>query len=125
MSSVAIAIFLVTYALVSARRIGHLGLDRPAAALLGAVACVAFGVLSPAAAVDAVDGHTLLLLFGVMGMGAFLVLDDFFAVLETRLSPSPGRRAGCSASSSGARGSSARSSPTTRSACSARRWSCG
>ena len=87
MSSVAIAIFLVTYALVSARRIGHLGLDRPAAALLGAVACVAFGVLSPAAAVDAVDGHTLLLLFGVMGMGAFLVLDDFFAVLETRLSP--------------------------------------
>jgi Na+/H+ antiporter NhaD/arsenite permease-like protein len=53
--------------------------------LLGAVACVALGVLSPSAALSAVDGATLLLLFGVMGMGAFLGLDGFFDVLEHRL----------------------------------------
>ncbi len=87
MNLVAVAIFAVTYVLISARRIAHLGLDRPAAALLGAVACVALGVLTPDAALAAVDGDTLLLLFGVMGMGAFLVVDGFFDALEARLEP--------------------------------------
>jgi Na+/H+ antiporter NhaD/arsenite permease-like protein len=62
-----------------------LGLDRPAAVLLGAVACVALGVLSPEQAVSAIDGSTILLLFGVMGMGAFLALDGFFDQVEGRL----------------------------------------
>lgn len=87
MDWLAFGIFSVTYLLISARRLGHLGLDRPSAALLGAVACVACGVLSPRQALSAVDSDTLLLLFGVMGMGAFLVLDDFFGALEARLSP--------------------------------------
>jgi Na+/H+ antiporter NhaD/arsenite permease-like protein len=34
-------------------------------------------VLTPAQALAAVDGHTLALLFGMMGMGAFLALDGF------------------------------------------------
>lgn len=71
--------------LIAARRLTWLGMDRPAAALLGAVACVALGVLSPQAALHAVDGDTLLLLFGVMGMGAFLALDGFFEHVEARL----------------------------------------
>lgn len=87
MNVTAIVIFAITYVLVSARRVGRLGLDRPAAALLGAVACVAFGVLTPEAAIAAVDSTTLLLLFGVMGMGAFLVVDGFFDVVEARLAP--------------------------------------
>lgn len=87
MNVVAIAIFAVTYVLVSARRVGSLGLDRPAAALLGAVACVGLGVLGPADALAAVDGDTLLLLLGMMGMGAFLVVDGFFDALEGRLAP--------------------------------------
>lgn len=87
MNAVGILIFALTYALVSARRIAHLGLDRPAAALLGAVACVAFGVLGPDEALASIDGDTLLLLFGVMGMGAFLVVDGFFDVVEARLLP--------------------------------------
>lgn len=85
MNGVGVAIFALTYVLVSARRVARLGLDRPAAALLGAVACVALGVLTPEAALAAVDGGTLLLLFGVMGMGAFLVVDGFFDVLQARL----------------------------------------
>src|SRR6188768_2291058 len=90
MPNAGIVIFAVTYALISARRLQWLGLDRPAGALLGAVACVAFGVLSPEAALGAVDGATLLLLFGVMGRGAFLAIDGFFEVVEP---PRPAPRA--------------------------------
>jgi Na+/H+ antiporter NhaD/arsenite permease-like protein len=75
---IGIAIFAVTYVLVSARRLGWLRLDRPAGALVGAVACVVAGVLGPDDALRAIDGRTLILLFGMMGMGAFLGVDGFF-----------------------------------------------
>jgi Na+/H+ antiporter NhaD/arsenite permease-like protein len=68
-------VFALTYLWISGGRRVWPGLDRPAAALLGAVSAVALGALSPTAALDAVDGPTLVLLFGVMGMGAFLSLD--------------------------------------------------
>lgn len=77
-----LVIFVLTYLLISARRLGWLGLDRPAVALSGAVACVVFGVLTPERAAASVDGNTLLLLVGVMGMGAFLAVDGFFTDLE-------------------------------------------
>ncbi len=79
-----LAVFAVTYVLISWRRFQKT-LDRPAAALLGAVACVALGVLSPEQALASVDPNTLLLLFGVMGMGAFLAIDGFFENIEGRL----------------------------------------
>lgn len=82
-------VFAVTYILISARRFQKT-LDRPGAALLGAVACVGLGVLSPEQALTAVDPNTILLLFGVMGMGAFLALDGFFEHLETRLTRAAG-----------------------------------
>jgi Na+/H+ antiporter NhaD/arsenite permease-like protein len=73
-----VLIFACTYVIISARRLTWLRIDRPGGALLGAVACVATGVLSPKAALAAVDGRTLGLLFGMMGMGAFLAVDGFF-----------------------------------------------
>lgn len=85
MNTTGVIIFLLTYVLISMRRLSWLRFDRPAGALLGAVACVVAGVLGPAEALAAVDGSTLLLLFGVMGMGSFLVLDGFFAGLESAL----------------------------------------
>jgi Na+/H+ antiporter NhaD/arsenite permease-like protein len=85
MAMTGIAIFAVTYALISARRLNWLGFDRPAGALLGAVACVVLGVLTPSEALAAIDGATLLLLFGVMGMGAFLAIDGFFEQAEQHL----------------------------------------
>ncbi|MCC7382706.1 MAG: arsenic transporter [Deltaproteobacteria bacterium] len=85
MSLPGLLIFALTYVLISARRLRWLGFDRPAGALLGAVACVVAGVLTPMAAIEAVDGATLLLLLGVMGMGAFLAVDGFFDQLEPRL----------------------------------------
>src|SRR5687768_7782170 len=47
-------------------------LDRPAGALLGADLYVASGILTPGQAQAAINGETLLLLFGLMGVGAFL-----------------------------------------------------
>jgi len=85
MNPTGVVIFVLTYALISSRRLGWLGFDRPAGALLGATACVVAGVLRPREALGAVDGATLLLLFGMMGMGAFLSLDGFFDELEQRL----------------------------------------
>jgi Na+/H+ antiporter NhaD/arsenite permease-like protein len=92
-----VVIFAITYALISARRLGWLGFDRPAGALLGAVACVVVGVLSPADAIAAVDEDTLLLLFGMMGLGAFLAVDGFFeavGVVAARAAKTPARLLG-------------------------------
>ncbi len=85
MSVVGVVVFAITYVLIAARRLQLVGLDRPAAALMGAIACVALGVLTPEAAIASIDGATLLLLFGVMGMGAFLAVDGFFEELEPHL----------------------------------------
>ena len=85
MNLTGVFIFVATYLLISMRRLNWLPLDRPAGALLGAVAVVVAGVLTPAQALAAVDGGTLLLLLGVMGMGAFLALDGFFDQAELAL----------------------------------------
>lgn len=70
-------VFAATYLLI-AMRIRAFPVDRPAGALIGAVAAVAVGALTPAQAAAAIDHSTLLLLFAVMGMGAFLSIDGFF-----------------------------------------------
>ena len=71
-------VFACTYVLISMRRLNRLPLDRPAGVLLGAVALVLLGVLTPAEALGAVNGETIVLLFGVMGLGAYLALDGAF-----------------------------------------------
>ncbi len=81
-----IFVFGLTYLLISARRLSWLGFDRPAGALFGAVLAVGLGVLSPQEALNAVDGPTIVLLFGVMGMGAFLALDGGLEQLEATIS---------------------------------------
>src|SRR5262245_3751576 len=60
----AVAIFSVTYLLISGRRLKILPLNRPAAALLGAVLMVGVGVMTPEQAYRAVDYDTLVLLLG-------------------------------------------------------------
>ncbi len=66
-------VFVLSYALIAGTRLPGVRLDRPAGALVGAVAMVALGVLTPAEAVHGVNADTLLLLFGMMVVGAFLV----------------------------------------------------
>lgn len=74
----AIAIFSLTYLLISGRRLKILPLNRPAAALLGTVLMVVAGVLTPQQAYRAVDYDTLVLLLGMMLISAYLFLAGFF-----------------------------------------------
>jgi len=74
----ALAIFALTYLAVAAGRVPFLSVDRPAAALLGAVLMVAAGVLAPAEAGAAVNGDTLGLLLGMMILSAYLGAAGFF-----------------------------------------------
>ncbi|MEA2751901.1 MAG: hypothetical protein QOI41_6044 [Myxococcales bacterium] len=71
-------VFAVTYLLVATRQLRFARLDRPAGAIVGAVLAVAVGAITPDEAAKAVDHTTIVLLFAVMGMGAFLSLDGFF-----------------------------------------------
>jgi len=74
----AVIIFCITYLLISGRQLKVLPLNRPAAALLGTVLMVAFGVLTPEQAYRAVDYDTLVLLLGMMIISAYLCLAGFF-----------------------------------------------
>lgn len=75
---VAIAIFGVTYLLISGRQLRVLPLNRPAAALLGTVLMVACGILTPEQAYRAVDYDTLVLLLGMMVISGYLQIAGFF-----------------------------------------------
>src|SRR5881628_1356494 len=75
---VAVAIFVVTYLLISGRSLKILPLNRPAAALLGTVLMVAGGVVTPEQAYRSVDYDTLVLLLGMMLISAYLFLAGFF-----------------------------------------------
>jgi Na+/H+ antiporter NhaD/arsenite permease-like protein len=81
----AILIFCVTYLLISGRRLKVLPLNRPAAALLGAVLMVGCGILSPERAYRAVDSDTLVLLLGMMLISAYLFLAGFFEWAADRI----------------------------------------
>src|SRR5438876_2109351 len=76
--SAAIAIFALTYFLVSGRQLKFLPLNRPAAALLGAALMVGLGVMTPERAYRAVNYDTLVLLLGMMIISAYLYLAGFF-----------------------------------------------
>ncbi len=75
---VALAIFALTYLLLSGRQLHILPLNRPAAALLGTVLMVGCGILTPEQAYRAVDYDTLVLLLGMSLISAYLYLAGFF-----------------------------------------------
>ncbi|MGA2138476.1 MAG: anion transporter [Verrucomicrobiia bacterium] len=75
---IGVATFALTYALISGRQLKVLPLNRPAAALLGAVLMVTLGVMTPDQAYHAVDYNTLVLLLGMMLISAYLYLAGFF-----------------------------------------------
>lgn len=75
---VATIIFAITYVLISGRQLKILPLNRPAAALLGAVLMVATGVMTPERAYRAVNYDTIVLLLAMMLIAAYLYLAHFF-----------------------------------------------
>jgi Na+/H+ antiporter NhaD/arsenite permease-like protein len=81
----AAVIFALTYVVIALQGIPRLHLGRPAGALLGASAMVAFGVIDFEAAKRAIDLDTLLFLLGMMIVLAYLELSGFFEVVERRV----------------------------------------
>jgi Na+/H+ antiporter NhaD/arsenite permease-like protein len=80
-TAIAVGVFALTYALIATRRLALLPIGRPAGALLGAVLMVALGVLSPERALEAVDARTILLLFAMMLLSAYLERSGLFGRL--------------------------------------------
>lgn len=74
----ALAVFCITYLVIASRQLHWIGLDRPAGAVVGAVAMVIIGGLPMDAAIQAIDLQVVILLFGVLLISAYLVEARFF-----------------------------------------------
>ena len=72
------AIFLASYLVFALGKFPGLKIDRPGAAIIGAVAMVAAGIVRPSEAVALVDHGTLVLLFSMMLIVGGLQLAGFF-----------------------------------------------
>ena len=75
-------IFILTYSIISAQKMKWHRLDRPSAALLGAVLMVITGVLTLDEAYRAIDFNTILLLLGMMLVIAYLKIANCFKYLS-------------------------------------------
>ena len=78
-------IFGLTYLALALGKVPGLRIDRSGIALVGAAAMLGFGVLGLHDAAKAVDYETLILLFGMMVVVAFLRLSGFFALATDRI----------------------------------------
>lgn len=74
----ALVVFSLTYLVIASRQLHWIGLDRPAGAIVGAVAMVVVGGLPMDLALEAVDLHIIVLLFGVLVIAAYLQEARFF-----------------------------------------------
>ena len=81
----ATAIFLVTYVLISLRRVGRFTIDRPAVAMLGGALMLLFGVLTPSDAILAINVDVILLLIGMMVLVSGLDACGFFDLVSSRI----------------------------------------
>lgn len=71
-------IFAATYLLIAVQRLPFVHLNRPAAGLLGAVAMVAAGVITPAQAYAAIDLDVIVFLLGLMLIIGYLEVGGGF-----------------------------------------------
>ena len=71
-------IFLASYLVFAIGRLPGTKIDRPAMAVIGAVAMFVFGVLGPQQALDSINFGTIVLLFSMMLIAATLHLAGFF-----------------------------------------------
>jgi Na+/H+ antiporter NhaD/arsenite permease-like protein len=74
----AYAIFLCSYLVFALGKFPGMKIDRPGAAIIGAVLMVAFRAVPPADALHFIDFGTIVLLFSMMLLVAYLHLDGFF-----------------------------------------------
>jgi len=74
----AYTIFLCSYVVFALGKFPGMKIDRPGAAIIGAVLMVAFRAVRPADALHFIDFGTIVLLFSMMLLVAYLHLDGFF-----------------------------------------------
>lgn len=74
----AYAIFLGSYVVFAIGKFPGMKIDRPGAAIIGAVLMVAFGIVRPREALRFIDFKTIVLLFSMMLIVAYLRLGGFF-----------------------------------------------
>ena len=79
--AIALAIFAASYVALGLGRVPGLRVDRTGVAIIGAAAMVVGGGLGWEDAVRSVDAHTLVLLFGMMIVAAYLRLSGFFSLV--------------------------------------------
>lgn len=77
----AYVIFLCSYLVFALGKFPGMKIDRPGAAIIGAVLMVAFRAVRPADALHFIDFGTIVLLFSMMLLVAYLHLDGFFGWL--------------------------------------------
>jgi Na+/H+ antiporter NhaD/arsenite permease-like protein len=80
-----LVVFGVVYLGMVLGRLPGLALDRTGVALLGAIALVAAGAVSPEAAWASIDVPTIALLFGMMVVSANLRVSGFYALVSRRI----------------------------------------
>jgi Na+/H+ antiporter NhaD/arsenite permease-like protein len=78
---IALAVFVGTYVGLGLGRLPLFRVDRTGVAIIGATAMIATGVIPWDRAVAAVDAHTLVLLFGMMIIAAYLRRSGFFRLV--------------------------------------------
>ncbi|MEO7085204.1 MAG: SLC13 family permease [Gemmatimonadaceae bacterium] len=78
MTTIRLTILIVTYLLIAVQRVPFRRLNRPAAALLGAVAIVTIGGLPLHDAYAAIDLDVIVFLLGVLLITGFLEAGGFF-----------------------------------------------
>lgn len=76
----ATVVFALTYFVLALGRFPGLRIDRTGAAVVGAALMVAFGVLSPVEAYQAINLDTIVLLFGMMIVASSLRISGFFGL---------------------------------------------
>jgi Na+/H+ antiporter NhaD/arsenite permease-like protein len=79
--AIAVAAFVGCYAALGLGRVPGFRVDRTGVAIIGATVMVVSGVIGWDEAVAAVDAHTLVLLFGMMIVTAYLRLSGFFGLV--------------------------------------------
>lgn len=81
---IAVVVLALTYAGLIFTRLPHINIDRPAAALTGALLMVLLGVLTTQQAIASIDFNTIVLLLGMMLLIAALQRAGFFTLIAAQ-----------------------------------------
>ena len=82
---ITLIIFIITYTGIIFTRLPWINIDRPSAAFFGAIAMIAFGILTFENAIMAIDFNTIALLLGMMIIISSLKLDGFFTLIAHKM----------------------------------------